>query len=79
MRDAQAVIELSEKADAATVKEGGTADPGSAGDPELAEKVKELYQISTKWDAVASSVPAVIERLKSLRTLCVNTKNCRLF
>eukprot|EP00050_Salpingoeca_kvevrii_P018940 m.80297 g.80297 ORF g.80297 m.80297 type:complete len:172 (+) comp8203_c0_seq1:755-1270(+) len=36
---------------------------------EHAERVNELFELTRRWDGVAASVPTLVERLKSLRTL----------
>lgn len=37
--------------------------------PEHADKVRELYELTRKWDATAAVVPALVARLKELRNV----------
>ena len=79
----KAVLELAEKAKAAGTTpsapaarpagdgdgEGGSAVPDQVAQAEYAEKVKELYEITKKWDAVATVIPDLMSRLTTLKAL----------
>jgi len=58
--------EAAKKKAASTGSDGGDDTKASA---EYADKVDELYATTVAWDGIASSVPELIERLTSLKTL----------